>query len=105
MADEEKEIKLIINMKGTRAIIGVQSPDSDPVMERAEGNMSDVFVAAGVLVERAKEQWKASPRNPKSEIPASEKPAPTAATSDTPAKASARPVPSAAKQGPQPKMF
>lgn len=95
MPEEEREIKLIINMKGTRAVIGVQSPDSDPVMEKVEGTRVAMFKAAGVLVDKAVEQWKTSPKNPKSDIPAPPAPAPSApkSTLAAPTKAAGKPVP------------
>ena len=63
------DIKVVVNIKGDRAIIGVQGPDTDPVMEtitiaNQEDALQEAFVAATDLVERAQQRWAASPKDP-----------------------------------------
>ena len=63
------DIKIVVNIKGDRATIGVQSPDTDPVLEiiaiaNQEDALQEAFVAATDLVERAQQRWAASPKDP-----------------------------------------
>ena len=63
------DIKIVVNIKGNRATIGVQAPNTDPVMEtitiaNQEDALQEAFVAATDLVERAQQRWAASPKDP-----------------------------------------
>lgn len=91
----DDSIKIVINMKGNRATIGVQSPGADPVFGTAEGDQSSIFVATAILLDKAKEQWKTNRLNPKSSV----KPAVAAAPRSRSAPASPKPA------GPQNALF
>ena len=70
------EIKVIIVMKADRIMLGVQSPDCDPVYRTLQGTMDDALQLVPTLVGEANLKWDASPRNPKADLPA---PPPSAA--------------------------
>ena len=92
VASQEPEIKLVINMKGKRAVIGVQAPGCDPVLATTEGDLAEILVSATGLLKKAQENWKASPRYPKSDLPQPAAPTPTPVTSGT-AVSKAKPAP------------
>ena len=91
------ELKVVIILKADRAMLGVQSPDCDPVYKTMEGDLSDVLQIVPALVADARLQWTAAPRYPKADLP---KPvAPAATTTPTAGKPSAKAAPA------QPKFF
>ena len=91
------ELKVVIILKASRAMLGVQSPDCDPVYKTMEGDLAAVLQVVPVLVADAKLQWAAAPRYPKADLPKPVVPA----TTTTPAASK-----SAAKaQAAQPKFF
>ena len=90
------EMKIVIIMKDDRVMLGVQSPDCDPVYTTMDGSLTTVLKKVPALVAKAKEQWAASPRYPKADLP---KPAPSTAPARTP------PASSAPKKTPQPSFF
>ena len=112
---EGKEIKLVINFrlatspdqKTVKAVIGVSSPGCDPVMAVVDGDIEMVMDSAVGLLDRAKEQWAVSPKNPKSETPAPAAPAPAAprTTLAAPVKATGKTVPEKPKEGGMKSMF
>ncbi len=94
---QEPEIKLVINMKGKRAVIGVQATGCDPVLATAEGDLAEILVDLAGLAEEAREKWKTSPKYPKSDLP---QPAPA----PVPTPRAATPAP-AKKKDPQNALF
>ena len=91
------ELKVVIILKADRAMLGVQSPDCDPVYKTMEGDLAAVLQVVPALVADAKLQWSAAPRYPKADLPKPVVPA----TTTTPA--ARKP---AAKAAPaQPKFF
>ena len=76
------EIKVIILMKADRIMLGVQSPNCDPVYKTSQGTMADALQMVPVLVAEAKLKWEANPRYPKADLPT---PPPSTATARTPA--------------------
>lgn len=95
------EIKIVVNIKETKAVIGVQSPGCDPVFETAEGDLAEILGHTANLVETATERWKTQPKNPAIKLPEPKKEAVTASSkSGSPAKAKAVPSPQT-----QPPMF
>ena len=91
------ELKVVIILKANRAMLGVQSPDCDPVYKTMEGDLASILLVIPALVADAKLQWAAAPRYPKADLPKSVVPA----TTTTPA--ARKP---AAKAAPaQPKFF
>lgn len=82
------ELKVVINLKGNRAMVGVQSPDCDPVFTTVEGDMAAALAKVPALIEVANAKWDATPRYPKADLPEPE-PSPTPARSQ-PAQSSAK---------------
>ena len=64
---EELKIVIIVNPGGT--MIGVQSPDCDPVYTTLKGNLAAALKRVPKLVEEAKQKWDANPLYPKAELP------------------------------------
>lgn len=89
------ELKLVIIMKADKIMLGVQSPDCDPVYTTMTGSLAMALKKVPELVKEAKEKWAANPRYPKADLPAP--PAPP-----TPARA---PVSTAAKEPTKPPSF
>lgn len=83
------EIKIVINIKGTRAVIGVNSPGCDPVFTTVEGSLVEILGNTAQMVTAAQEKWKTTKKNPKIDIP---QPAPKEETTAT---TGAKPVPAA----------
>ena len=95
--EKASELKVVIILKANRAMLGVQSPDCDPVYKTMEGDLASILLVIPALVADAKLQWAAAPRYPKADLPKSVVPA----TTTTPA--ARKP---AAKAAPaQPKFF
>jgi hypothetical protein len=82
------ELKVVIILKANRAMLGVQSPDCDPVYKTMEGDLASVLQVVPTLVAEAQLKWTASPRYPKADLP---KPvAPATTTSSTVSKPTAK---------------
>jgi hypothetical protein len=63
------ELKVVVHLKGNRAVLGVQGDSTDPVMDvitivHPEDALEEAFCAAADLVEQARARWATSPRNP-----------------------------------------
>lgn len=58
------ELKVVIILKADKAMLGVQSPDCDPVYKTMEGDLSAVLQVVPTLVAEAKLKWTAAPRYP-----------------------------------------
>jgi len=76
------ELKVVIILKANKAMLGVQSPDCDPVYKTMEGDLAAVLQVVPALVAEAKLQWAATPRYPKADLP---KPVAPATPATTPA--------------------
>ncbi len=76
------ELKVVIILKANKAMLGVQSPDCDPVYKTMEGDLAAVLQVVPALVTDAKLQWAAAPRYPKADLP---KPVAPATPATTPA--------------------
>ena len=63
------ELKVVIIMRDNRIMLGVQSPDCDPVYETLEGTLAAALKRVPKLVEEAKTRWETNKLNPKCEIP------------------------------------
>jgi hypothetical protein len=57
-------IKVVINLSGETASVGIQRPDCDPYFSRVEGDLAAVLGAVPGLVEQARQGWEASARYP-----------------------------------------
>ena len=61
----EAELKIVVQMKGDRALVGVQGTNTDPVVETlAATSLNDVLAAIPGILARARERWATSPKNP-----------------------------------------
>jgi len=63
------ELKVVIILKSNRAMVGIQSPDCDPVFSTFEGDLDAALSQVPALVESANAQWNAHPRYPKANLP------------------------------------
>ncbi|GAI45126.1 unnamed protein product, partial [marine sediment metagenome] len=63
------ELKVVIIIRDNRMMLGVQSPDCDPVYETLEGTLAAALKRVPKLVEEAKTRWETSKLNPKCETP------------------------------------
>ena len=95
--EKASELKVVIILKANRAMLGVQSPDCDPVYKTMEGDLATVLQVIPTLVAEARLKWTAAPRYPKADLPKPVVPA----TTTTPA--ASKPAPKAAPA--QPKFF
>jgi hypothetical protein len=71
------ELKVVIILKANKAMLGVQSPDCDPVYKTMEGDLAGVLQVVPALVAEAQLKWTASPRYPKADLPKPVAPATT----------------------------
>jgi len=62
-------MKIVINLNGQAASVGIQKPECDPFFSKVEGELAAVIEAIPNLVEQAKQGWEASARYPKCETP------------------------------------
>ena len=67
--EKTSELKVVIILKGSNAMLGVQSPDCDPVYKTMEGDLAAVLQMVPALVAEAQLKWTAAPRYPKAELP------------------------------------
>ena len=78
------ELKVVMILNAGKVMLGVQSPDCDPVYTTFEGTLPAALKRVPKLVKEAKQKWSDSPRNPNANLPAPEPapaPARTAASS------------------------
>ena len=69
--DAAEELKVVVSIKGGRAVIGVQQPSSDPHIETFEDHDLPALAQEVVVVtERARARWEESPKHPAYERPA-----------------------------------
>ncbi len=90
-AEKDTELKVVIILKANKVLLGVQSPDCDPVYRTMEGDLAAVLQVVPTLVAEAKTKWTASPRYPKADLPKPVAPATTTSTVSKPAAKTAQP--------------
>ena len=83
------EMKIVIVLKGENVMLGVQSPDCDPVYTTLKGTLAAALKKVPKLVAEAKQKWDSNPRYPKADLPTPE-PSPTPAR--TPVTPKAKPA-------------
>ncbi len=60
-----EDLKVVLSIKGGRAVIGVQRPESDPHIETFDGgDLAGLTDEVPAVVERAKAGWEESPKHP-----------------------------------------
>ncbi len=70
-ADAAEELKVVLSIKGGRAVIGVKQPSSDPHVESFDGHdLPALAQEVAAVTERAKANWEESPQHPAYERPA-----------------------------------
>ena len=89
--EKASELKVVIILKANRAMLGVQSPDCDPVYKTMEGDLAAVLQVVPTLVAEAKLKWTASPRYPKADLPKPVVPATTTPAVSKPTTKTAQP--------------
>ncbi len=75
------EMKVVIILKADNVMLGVQSPDCDPVYTTMKGDLAAALQQVPALVTGAKQKWTANPRYPKANLP---EPAPSPTPARTP---------------------
>jgi hypothetical protein len=84
---ENGELKVVLHLTGSQALLGVQEKGTDPVVERVEAaTLEEALGAVPGVLHRARERWAESPRNPAHQAP----PAPPPQATAPPASRSAR---------------
>ena len=68
-AKPSNELKVVIILKDDRIMLGVQSPDCDPLYTTLKGTLATALKRVPKLVSEAKQKWSASPRNPNANLP------------------------------------
>ncbi len=70
-ATPSDELKVVVSIKGGRAVIGVQQPSSDPHIETFEdADLSELAQEVPAVTERARAKWEETPKHPAYERPA-----------------------------------
>ena len=79
------ELKIVVSLRQSGAVVGVQVPDCDPVFCNLEGNLQDVLNAVPQFVEEARTRWETSKLYPKCEspLPSQQQPAATVSQNST----------------------
>jgi len=68
------ELKVVIVLKEDNIMLGVQSPDCDPVYTTLKGTLAAALKQVPKLVAEAKQKWSATPLNPTANLPTPEPP-------------------------------
>ncbi len=64
-AGQPEDLKVVVSIKGGRAIIGVQQPSSDPHIESFDDpDLSGLTQEVPAVIERARAKWEDEPRHP-----------------------------------------
>ncbi len=95
-ADAPDELKVVVTLKGRRAIVSVGAPECDPVIQLVEVQGEDdpllgaLACVAGIR-EEARTKWTTAKRNPAHKEPTPPPAAARTATTTRPARAAAKP--------------
>ena len=69
--EASEELKIVVSIKGGRAVIGVQQPSSDPHIETFDdADLTALAQEVPAVTERAKAKWEETPKHPAYERPA-----------------------------------
>ena len=88
------ELKIVIVLKESHAIVGIQAPDCDPVLTNIEGDLDAVLQRVPSLVSEANQRWDENPRYPKTDLPEVE---PVASSQQSRGRQSVTPKPQSAQ--------
>ena len=62
---QSEDLKVVVSIKGGRAIIGVQRPSADPHIETFDGHdLSGLAHEVPAVTERARARWEETPKHP-----------------------------------------
>ena len=65
------DLKIVVSIKGGRAVIGVQKPSADPHIETFDdGDLASLAQEIPAVTERARARWEDAPKHPAYERPA-----------------------------------
>lgn len=76
-------IKIVITHQDNKGLIGVQSPDCDPILHTFEGDLEAGLGRVPGIVEEARQLWETNPQFPKCETPLPSQAAPAQAPGRT----------------------
>jgi hypothetical protein len=62
-----EELKIVIVLKESRASVGIQGSECDPVLSLVNGTLPEILAAVPALVDQAHAQWTSGKRYPKCE--------------------------------------
>ena len=69
--DSSDDLKIVVSIKGGRAVIGVQKPSADPHIETFDDHdLTALAQEVPAVTERAKARWEETPKHPAYERPA-----------------------------------
>ena len=69
--DSSDDLKVVVSIKGGRAVIGVQKPSADPHIETFDdGDLASLAQEVPAVTERARARWEDTPTHPAYERPA-----------------------------------
>ncbi len=62
-----EELKIVVVLKETRASVGIQKPEADPVIFLVNGSLAEIIAGVPAQVDQARAKWNNTPRYPKCE--------------------------------------
>jgi hypothetical protein len=83
------DVKIVINSREGRYLVGLGKPDCDPQLFAVEGELEQVLAQVPELIRQAGEKWSQSSRNPATTIVTTPLPVQTPATGVKTTKAAA----------------
>lgn len=83
------DLKIVLVLAKGRGMIGIQSPNCDPVITTLDGELTDILERVPGLISEAKDKWNTAPRYPKADLPKPE-PAPASSSPRTTSRSSSR---------------
>ena len=64
-SDAREDLKVVVSIKGGKAVIGVQRPSSDPHVETfGDADLSGLAHEVPAVTERARAKWQETPKHP-----------------------------------------
>lgn len=88
-----EKMKIVINLKGKTAMVGISKPACDPLFSKVDGGLTAVLKTLPKLVKQASKAWETNPKRPKCETDLTPpRPARTASTATKPKSKPAQPV-------------
>lgn len=66
---KSNEMKVLLAIDKENIMVGVKTPDTDPIFTKVEGGLAAALKRVPKLIEEAKAKWATSPRNPKAVLP------------------------------------